>query len=64
VSDDPADIIAAAIRSAFVSYPKEDDPDWRSPNWIKPEECALLTKTIMQHLKAGGFEIVRKASKG
>jgi hypothetical protein len=61
---DTADIIAAAIRSAFVSYPKEDDADWRSPNWIKPEECAHLTMTIMQHLKANGFEIVRKASKG
>jgi hypothetical protein len=48
---DTADIIAAAIRSAFVSYPKEDGTDWRSPNWIKPEECAHLTKTMMQHLK-------------
>jgi hypothetical protein len=61
---DPEDIVAAAIRSAFVSYPKKDDPDWRSPNWIKPEECAHLTKMIMQHLKASGFEIARKASKG
>jgi len=34
----------AAIRSAFVSYPKEGDPDWRSPNWIMPEECAHLTR--------------------
>jgi hypothetical protein len=21
-------------------YPKEGDPDWRSINWIMPEECA------------------------
>jgi hypothetical protein len=27
--DDPKDVVEAAIRSAFVSYPKEDDPDWR-----------------------------------
>ena len=58
---DPADIVAAAIRSAFVSYPKEDDPDWRSPNWIKPEECAHLIKMIMQHLKASGNSIPRQA---
>lgn len=31
MSDDPADAIAAAIRSAFVGYPKEGDSDWRSP---------------------------------
>jgi hypothetical protein len=37
---DPADAIMAAIHSAFDSYPKEGDPDWRSPNWIMPEECA------------------------
>ena len=61
---DPADIIAAAIRSAFDSYPKEDDPDWRSPNWIKPAECAHLTMTIMQHLNSSGFEIVRQSTKG
>jgi hypothetical protein len=61
---DPEDIVAAALRAAFVSYPKEDDPDCRSPNWIKPEECAHLTDTIMQHLKTSGFVIVRKASKG
>lgn len=30
--DDPNDVVEAAIRSAFVSYPKEDDPDWRSPH--------------------------------
>jgi len=36
MSDDPADAISAAIRSAFVSYPKEDDPDWRGISWIMP----------------------------
>jgi hypothetical protein len=57
---DPADVIMAAIRSAFVSYPKEGDPDWRSPSWIMPEECAHLTREIIRELQVGGFEIVRK----
>jgi len=30
MSDDPKDVIEFAIRSAFLYYPKEDDPDWRS----------------------------------
>jgi len=57
---DPAEIIMAAIRSAFVTYPKEGDPDWRSPSWIMPEECAHLTQVIIRELQAGGFEIVQK----
>ena len=57
---DPADVIMAAIRSAFDSYPKEGDPDWRSPNWIMPEECAHLTRTIIRELEASGFQIVKK----
>jgi hypothetical protein len=57
---DPAGVIMAAIRSAFVSYPKEGDPDWRSPSWIMPEECAHLTRVIIRELQAGGFEIVPK----
>jgi hypothetical protein len=40
MSDDPKDVIEFAIRSAFDSYPKEDDPDWKLPDWIKPKECA------------------------
>jgi hypothetical protein len=55
-----ADVIMAAIRSAFDSYPKEGDPEWRSPNWIMPEECAHLTGVIMRGLDAGGFQIVKK----
>lgn len=43
MSDDPADAIATAIRSAFAFYPKEGDPDWRGPDWMLPEECAHLT---------------------
>jgi hypothetical protein len=50
----------AAIRSAFESYPKEGDPEWRSPNWIMPEECAHLTRVIMRELDARGFQIVKK----
>jgi hypothetical protein len=52
----------AAIRSAFVSYPKEGDPDWRSPNWIMPAECEHLTKVVIRELEANGFEIVKKQS--
>jgi hypothetical protein len=59
---DPADVIMAAIRSAFVSYPKEGDPDWRSPNWIIPEECAHLTGVVIRELEAKGFQIVKKQS--
>lgn len=60
--DDPKDVVEAAIRSAFVSYPKEDDPDWRSPHWIKPEECAHLAKVVMLELGAKGFQIVKKTT--
>jgi hypothetical protein len=52
------------IRSAFGSYPREDDPDWRSPSWIMPEECAHLTRAIIRELEARGFEIVKKQSSG
>jgi hypothetical protein len=51
-----------AVRSAFESYPKEGDPDWRSPSWIMPEECAHLTKAIIRELEARGFQIVKKPS--
>lgn len=57
---DPAEIISAAIRSAFVDYPREDDPDWRSPSWIKPDECSHLTAVILRALEAEGFKIVAK----
>jgi hypothetical protein len=60
MTDPAADAIMAAIRSAFDSYPKEGDPDWRSPNWIMPEECAHLTRAIIQELEARGFQIVKK----
>jgi hypothetical protein len=62
MSVDPKEVIEAAIRSAFVSYPKEDDPDWRSPNWIKPEECAHLAQVIILELRAKGFQIVKNAT--
>ena len=49
---DPTDVIMQAIRSAFEGYPKEGDPDWRSPSWIMPEDCAHLTKAIIRELEA------------
>ena len=53
-------VVEAATRSAFVNYPREEDPAWRSPSWILPEECAHLTKAIFRELEATGFQIVRK----
>ena len=55
-------IIMAAIRSAFESYPGEGDPDWRSPSWTLPEECAHLTRAIIRALDAAGLRIVEKQS--
>jgi hypothetical protein len=52
---DPSDVIMAAIHSAFDSYPKEGDPEWRSPNWIMPEECAHLTKMIIAGIGRSGL---------
>jgi hypothetical protein len=60
--NDPKDVIEFAIRSAFVSYPKEDEPDWRSPHWITPNECAHLATAVMLELQAKGFEIVRTSA--
>ena len=57
-----ADVIMAAIRSAFDSYPKEGDPEWRSPNWIMPEDCEHLTKVVIRELEANGFQIVKQQS--
>lgn len=63
MQDNPADVIKAAISSAFVTYPQPDDPDWeRSASWIKPDECAHLVKTIMRELESNGFQIVKKAT--
>jgi hypothetical protein len=60
--DDPKDVIEAAIRSAFVSYPKEDDPDGRSHHWITPNECSHLAITVILGLQANGFQIVKQAA--
>jgi len=60
-TEDPKDTIEFAICSAFVSYPKEDDPEWRSPHWITAKECAYLAIAIIMELQAKGFQIVKKA---
>jgi hypothetical protein len=60
--DDPKDVIEFAIRSAFTAYPKEDDAEWRSPDWIKPNECVHLATTIIRELHAKGFQIVKKST--
>jgi hypothetical protein len=59
--DDPNDVIEFAICSAVVAYPNEDDPEWRSPDWIKPSECVHLATVIILELDAKGFQIVKKA---
>jgi hypothetical protein len=59
--DEPKDMIEAAIRSAFVSYPKDDDPDGRM-YWIAPKECSQLAIAVILGLQAKGFIIVRQAT--
>jgi hypothetical protein len=59
ISDHPRDVIYAAIYSAFVKYPREDDLDWNH-HWIKPEQSAHLTKVVMLELEANGLHIVKK----
>jgi hypothetical protein len=57
---DARDVIYAAIHSAFVKYPKEDDPGSHD-HWIEPAEATHLTKAVIAELEANGFQIVRKA---
>ena len=56
---DPREIIYAAIHSAFVKYPKEDDPSSHD-HWIEAKDAAHLTKAVMAELEANGFQIVKK----
>jgi hypothetical protein len=58
--DDPKDVIEAAIRSAFVSYPKDDDRDGRMC-WIAPKECSQLAIGVILGLQAKGFQIVKQS---
>ena len=59
--DDPKDVIEAAIRSAFSSYRKNDDPDGRM-YWIAPKECSQLAIAVILGLEAKGFQIVKQAT--
>jgi hypothetical protein len=56
---DPRKVIYEAIHSAFVKYPREDDPASHD-QWIQPEESAHLTKVVLAELEANGFQIVKK----
>jgi hypothetical protein len=58
---DPKDVIEAAIRSAFVSYPKDDDPNGRM-YWVAPKECSHLAMAVVLGLQAKGFQIVKQAT--
>ncbi len=64
MSDELTKVIQAAIRSSFVTYSREDDPDWRSETWIKPNECAHLAEVLLRELDANGFQIVKKVVSG
>ena len=55
------DVIYAAIHSAFVKYPKEDEPSSHD-NWIQPDQAAHLTKVVLAELEANGFQIVKKSA--
>lgn len=57
----PRDVIYGAIHSAFVKYPREDDPGSHG-HWIEPEEAAHLTRVVLAELEANGFQIVKKSS--
>jgi hypothetical protein len=59
--DDPKDLIEAAIRSAFVSHPKDDDPDGRM-YWIAPKQCSHLAMAVLLELQTKGFQIVKQAT--
>ncbi|MHC2336236.1 hypothetical protein [Bradyrhizobium sp. USDA 4454] len=61
MADEITNAIEAGIRSAFTMYSKEDDPDWRSASWIKPDECSHLAQSILKILADRGFEVVKKA---
>jgi len=58
---DPKDLIETAIRSAFVSYLKDDDPDGRM-YWIAPKQCSSLAMAVVLELQTKGFQIVKQAT--
>ena len=59
--DEVVNALEAGIRSsAFTAYSRDDDPDWRSATWIRPDECSQLVRSILRELADRGFEIVKK----
>jgi hypothetical protein len=58
--DEATSAIEAGIRSAFTAYSRDDDPDWRSATWIKPEECSHLAMSILQELPLGASRSSRR----
>jgi hypothetical protein len=59
--DDPKDVIEAAVRSAFIGHPKDDDAVGRMC-WIAPKECSQLAMAVVLGLQANGFQIVKQAT--
>jgi hypothetical protein len=58
---EPKDIIIEAIHSAFVKYPKEDDPASHD-HWISPADSAHLAKVVILELEAAGYQILKKGA--
>jgi hypothetical protein len=59
--DDPKDLIEAAIRSSFVSHPKDDGSDGRM-YWTAPKQCSHLAMAVLLELQTKGFQIVKQAT--
>ena len=54
-------LITNAIHTAFTKYPEGDGGPNLDYEWIPPEQSAHITRAILKDLKAGGFQIVKKA---
>jgi hypothetical protein len=54
-------LITNAIHTAFTKYPEGDGGPNLDYEWIPPEQSVHITRAILKDLKAGGFQIVKKA---
>ncbi len=53
-------LITNAIHSAFIKYPEGDGGPNLDYEWIAPDQSALVTRAILRHLAANGYQIVKK----
>lgn len=61
MSDAIEKLITNAIHTAFIKYPEGDGGSHLDYEWIAPEQSSHVAKAILLELKAGGFQIVKKA---